>query len=112
MSTCRHAVQLIRTYLAHHELESVVIIIVIVIVIITFIVSAIDLQDEQAAVMDRLIWQPQPVDLLSSVQIKQVCLMLHSRSMPLHEHVLLHGCILSLFGADLGMTQLVTVQIQ
>ena len=39
--------------------------------------NATDLQDEQAAVMDRLIWQPQPADLLSSVQIKQVRLMLH-----------------------------------
>ncbi|DBA88888.1 hypothetical protein WJX79_001006 [Trebouxia sp. C0005] len=29
-------------------------------------------QDEQAAVMGRLIWQPQPADLLSPVQIKQV----------------------------------------
>ncbi len=72
--------QLIHTYLAHHELESAVVNILI-------IVSATDLQDEQAAVMDRLIWQPQPADLLSSVQIKQVRLMLHSRSRPLHENV-------------------------
>jgi hypothetical protein len=34
--------------------------------------SATDLQDEQAAVMDRLVWQPQPAHLLNSVQIKQV----------------------------------------
>lgn len=29
-------------------------------------------QDEQGAVMDRLVWEPQPAELLSDTHIKQV----------------------------------------
>ena len=32
-----------------------------------------EVQDEQAAVMDRLVWEPQLVDSLGSVHLKQVC---------------------------------------
>ena len=35
-------------------------------------------QDEQAAVMDRLVWEPKPADLLNSMQVKQVSLFRHA----------------------------------
>ena len=33
------------------------------------------LQDEEAAIMQRLVWEPQAADLLHGLTIKQVCLL-------------------------------------
>ena len=51
-----------------------------------------EVQDEQAAVMDRLVWEPQLVDSLGSVHLKQVC---YGKQAPHHCACSRHRALLS-----------------
>ena len=54
------------------ECNVIILIIIIIIIIIKSVACILLLQDEQAAVMERLVWEPRPAELLSTVHFKQV----------------------------------------